>query len=202
MKENEIKMSFWHKVALLWLYGFHVLGATTLIITVLALCGVHIYWWIGALCTIPGYLIIEGLVEYLWRQSQKRKRAFKKAEKEMCDIIYKYLKEHQDEKAEILDASSSAGVENLKKAVETFGKKTPVKQPKTDLKFEIPEAKVECRFSENGTCTYGDSVGMNCEKLKEVRVQSVEDPHTVYLQEGDIRRILHEGKEVGWYRWE
>ena len=64
------------------------------------------------------------------------------------------------------------------------------------------EHKVECRFAENGTCTYGDSVGMGCDKIKEVQVQSAEDPDTVYLQKGDIRRIIHEGKEVGWYRWE
>lgn len=128
MKKNEIKMSFWHQLALAVFYGLHVLGATALIIIALALCGVPMRWWVGFFCTIPGYLVCEGLTEYIWRQNRKRERAFKKLCREIDEVVVK--------------------------------------------------------------------------TLKEVQVQSTEDPDTVYIQEGDIRRIIHEGKEVGWYRWE
>ena len=96
MKKNEIKMSFWHQLALAVFYGLHVLGATALIIIALALCGVPMRWWVGSFCTIPGYLICEGLTEYIWRQNRKRERAFKKAEMEMTKVIYNTLKDEKE----------------------------------------------------------------------------------------------------------
>ncbi len=96
---------------------------------------------------------------------------------------------------------------NQKKAIEAT--KQAVKKAVEEMMTEEeqgPEEKSEnkaeeCRFRVDEQCTFGDG-DRKCAYPEGKRIQSCEDPNTVYIQEGGIRRILHEGKEVGWYRWE
>lgn len=70
-----MKKTFLYKATAWMLVGFTVLGATALVIMVLALCGVPMNWWIGALCVIPGCLILVGLAEIAHREKWKGKEA-------------------------------------------------------------------------------------------------------------------------------
>lgn len=169
-----MKKTFGYKVAVAALWVLHVFGASALVVTILALCGVHMHWWIGALSVVPGWLIIRGLqwfFTYEHRKSQKKavEEAKEEAKQELKEIFDEIMKEYAEEE------QGTA---------------------------EKPENKAEeCRFNEDGQCTYSEEP-MECVYPEGNLIQSCEDPNTVYIQEGDVRRILHEGKEVGWYRWE
>lgn len=49
------------------IYGLGVFGATAFMITVLALCGMPVTWWIGALCAVPGWLLVHGLYLFIYK---------------------------------------------------------------------------------------------------------------------------------------
>ena len=71
-----MKKTFLLKATEWMLVGFTVLGATALVIMVLALCGVPMNWWIGALCVIPACLILVGLATISGHERRKMKNAF------------------------------------------------------------------------------------------------------------------------------
>lgn len=110
-----MKKTFWFKFAIRTGHALHVFGATALVVTVLALCGVPMTWWIGSLCVAPGWLIVRGLTALANHEEKKMKVAF--------------IERH---------------VENLEKLL---------KQLETD---EADKPKVDCRFREEGQCTYGN----------------------------------------------
>lgn len=66
-----MKYSFGFKASIAILWGLHILGATALIIVVLAQCGVPMNFWIGSASVIPGYLICKAL--HLWYSYESNK---------------------------------------------------------------------------------------------------------------------------------
>ena len=154
-----MKETLGYKVTVAVAWMIHVFGASALVITVLALCGVHMNWQIGALCAVPGWLMIRALTELAHYEREK-----------------------------MLKAHMERWVERTEREIEHR------EEEKSENQGE------KCRFCEDGKCTFGDGTE-GCAYSEGQRIQSCEDPDMVYIQEGDIRRIVHEGKEVGWYRW-
>ena len=64
-----MKKTFLLMTAAYAIYSLGVFGATTFMITVLALCGLHVTWWIGALCAVPGWLLLHVLHSFIGKSN-------------------------------------------------------------------------------------------------------------------------------------
>lgn len=67
-----MKTTFWLNFAVVASNVLRVLGASVLVQTVLALCGVPITWWVGGLSAVPGMLISKCLRSLFILEWKKR----------------------------------------------------------------------------------------------------------------------------------
>lgn len=66
-----MKKSFVYKVTKAALWVLHVFGASAFLLTVMALCGVPMNFWVGVCTVLPGWLIIKGLLNLCGREIMK-----------------------------------------------------------------------------------------------------------------------------------
>ena len=99
-----MKKTFIYKVTKAALCVLQVFGASAFLLTVLALCGVPMCWWVGVCSALPGWLIVKWLLALCGREIMK---SMEKGTHERFVIV----KDGKDE---------------------------------------------ECRFHEDGHCTFGD----------------------------------------------
>jgi len=67
-----MKSSFGYKLSIAILWSLHVLGASSVVMLVLALCKIRMTFWIGATTVIPGYLVCKALHSWYSYESTKR----------------------------------------------------------------------------------------------------------------------------------
>lgn len=172
-----MKKTFLLKATACALCGLTLLGATALVITVLALCGVPVNWWIGALCVIPALLILVGLAEVAYREKRKMGKAF-------VDSIFDKMKDVEEEEREApKDQTEGCRFREGEKC--TFGDGLP-----KCAKEQTGEKKLA-----GGQRKYFDPPSMQIS----LRI-SCEDPLVHYMEYPDgLRLIFHAGKYVGWY---
>lgn len=66
-----MKKTFLYRAATVALIILHVFGASAFLLTVMALCGVPMNFWVGVCTVLPGWLIIKGLLNLCGREIMK-----------------------------------------------------------------------------------------------------------------------------------
>lgn len=66
-----MKKTFVYKVTKAALWVLHMFGASAFLLTVMALCGVPMNFWVGVCTVLPGWLIIKGLLNLCGREIMK-----------------------------------------------------------------------------------------------------------------------------------
>ena len=66
-----MKKTFIYKAANAALCVFTAFGASAFLLTVMALCGVPMCWWVGVCTALPGWLIIKWLLALCGREIMK-----------------------------------------------------------------------------------------------------------------------------------
>lgn len=75
-----MRETFLYKFAYWTAFSFYVFGASAFVLTVLALCGVEVNFWIGVLSVIPGSLMLFGLAKLFAREQDKMNDSIRKEE--------------------------------------------------------------------------------------------------------------------------
>ena len=85
-----MKKTFVYKVTKAALWVLHVFGASAFLLTIMALCGVPMSWWVGVCTALPGWLIIKWLMALCANEIRKSMEVG-------SQVTYSFVKDGKEE---------------------------------------------------------------------------------------------------------